>query len=303
VGIFFLFYKTRQLCKAQGANPGDGTSFSSISQTENMRTRVLIGCFFLLSCGTEPTATETAVTTQSTTNDSAKPAVALTAADTNSSFAMDSDDEALAVKPTKKPTGIYRFLLPVDGGQKILHTVAFYPGSYRLQEEYSGKRDSIVVTKGTWAPSQGFIWLYKDQILRGRYTWKGDTLQYYSPRTKKTFSMNKLTPVIADKLWQTKKDQGDVVYGVGNEPFWSIDLTDKDSLVLNMPNWTAPLRLKIGGVSAAKDSTVYTAASDSVKVVLYPLFCSDGMSNFLYSKKVKLVYRGQTLNGCGEELQ
>jgi uncharacterized membrane protein len=55
--------------------------------------------------------------------------------------------------------------------------------------------------------------------------------------------------------------------------------------------------------SASADSTVYTADNDSLLVTVYPLFCSDGMSDFLYTQKIKLVYKGQTYTGCGERLR
>jgi uncharacterized membrane protein len=266
-----------------------------------MRSWLLYGCFLLLSCGPEP---ERVTVTTQTSNTASAPAHTEIATDINSNVSPDTSIATVAPIPRiKKPTGIYRFLLPYEGGDKILHTVAFYPDSYRLQEEYPGKKDSIVVTEGTWAPSEGYIWLYKDQIVRGRYTWKGDTLQYYSPQMKKAFSMEKLSPAVANAVWQTKKKAGTQLYGVGNEPFWSVELTGNDSLVLNMPDWTAPLSLKLAATTPAKDSTVYTAGNDSLSVTVYPFFCNDGMSDFLYTRRVKVVYHGQTYRGCGEVLR
>lgn len=243
------------------------------------------------------------MTTQ-TSNTASAPVHPEIAADTDSNVSPDTPAETVPpLPPTKKPAGIYRFLLPYEGGSKILHTVSFSPANYRLQEEYPGKKDSVVITEGTWAPSEGFIWLYKDQIVRGRYTWKGDTLQYYSPRLKKRFSMETLSPVVVNEIWQAKKKEGTQLYGVGNEPFWSVEVTGKDSVVLNMPEWTAPLSLKLAAAAPAKDSTVYTAENDSLSVTVYPLFCNDGMSDFLYTRRVKVVYRGQTYRGCGEVLR
>lgn len=268
-----------------------------------MRGTLIYGCIFLLSCGTKPEETETKVAVQTTDSVPLAPAVQVTAADTDTSFAKAVQTEESPVAPSlKSPSGIYRFMLPYEDG-KILHTIAFYPGTFRLQEEYPGRKDSTVITEGTWAPSEGFIWIYKDQIARGRYKWNGDTLQYYSPRLKRLFSMQELTPVTVNKSWQQNKATGNLLHGVGNEPFWSIDVTKTDSLVLNMPDWNAPLRVKINEVNAAKDSTVFAAATDSLKLTVYPAFCSDGMSDFLYTQKLKLVYKGQTYKGCGELLR
>jgi uncharacterized membrane protein len=301
VGIFFFHSPTSTWFSALWLLCRNGISFSSLAETEYMRLWVIFVCFFLLSCGSEPK--EVSVTTQ-TKEITTAPSTQIIAADTDNSFAKDTTTDIVpVVRPTKKPSGIYRFLSPYEGSQKILHTIAFYPGTYRLQEEYPGKKDSIVVTEGTWAPSEGVIWLYKDQIVRGRYTWKGDTLQYYSPRLKKNFSMAKLSPVTANKIWQTKKGGGTLLYGVGNEPFWSVEVNNQDSIVLNMPDWNTPLRVKMTATDIARDSTVYAAPNDSLHITVYPFFCNDGMSDFLYTRKVKMTYKGQTYKGCGEVLR
>lgn len=265
-----------------------------------MRSGIFLLCFLYFSCGTVPEKKDSAVTF--VTDTVAPPSPVITTADTDVNFARDTAVVKPVVrKPVKKPSGTYQFLLPAEDGKKILHTVAFYPGTFRLQEEYS--RDSIVITEGTWAPSRDFIWLYKDQVVWGRYTWKGDTLQYFSPEQKKTYAMYPLTPARDNAVWQTKRKEGQQLYGVGTEPFWSVEITKNDSIIVNMPDWKAPLRVKITEASATDDSAVFRAGSDSVRLVVHSYFCSDGMSDFLYTKRLELVYRGQTYRGCGEFLR
>jgi uncharacterized membrane protein len=267
-----------------------------------MRVWVIYGCLVLLSCGAEP---KESATTSRTTDTTITTTAAEIPSETDLSFAKDDTpaEEPQAPPPTKRPSGVYRFLLPEEGGQKILHTVSFSSGTFRLQEEYGEKWDSVVVTEGTWAPSRDFIWLYKDQVVRGRYTWNGDTLQYYSPRLKKTFPMEKLSPVRTRDVWQQKRAEGALLFAVGNEPFWSAEITRDDTLLVSMPDWNEPLRVKITAANTSSDSTVYTTTSDSLQVTLYPRFCNDGMSDFLYTKRVKLVYKGQTYQGCGERFR
>lgn len=267
-----------------------------------MRTWVIISCFVLLACNSKPEKavdTDTPAETVAVVTDTE-----VVETDTDTSLALDSEIKAApAVYATKNPSGIYQFIMPYQGTKKILHTIAFYEGTYRLQEEYLDRNDSVSITEGTWAPSTGYIWLYKDQIVRGRYTWKGDTLQYYSPQLKKTFSMTKPDRATVNPVWQTKRGQGTYLYGVGNEPFWSVELTNSDSIVLNRPEWTQPLRAKLTTTSLARDSSIYTSMNDSLQVIVFPVFCSDGMSDFLYTQKVKVIYKGQTYQGCGEILQ
>jgi hypothetical protein len=104
------------------------------------------------------------------------------------------------IKKVNPPNGIYRTVLPMNGTME--QTVAFNKDfTYQLQEKYNNnKTDSIVITEGTWAPSDGAIWLYKDQVMRGRYNWKGEDLQYFSPLYKKYFSMHSLHDVMDDQL-------------------------------------------------------------------------------------------------------
>ena len=270
-----------------------------------MRSWVIYGCVLLFSCGTEPKETAVSNPSTDTVITPASLDTPTSRADTNLSFAKEDvlAEEPAPLPPMKRPSGVYRFLLPEEGGQKILHTVSFLPGTFRLQEEYGDKRDSVVVTNGTWSPSRDFIWLYRDQVVRGRYTWQGDTLQYYSPRLKKSFPMEKLTSIRTREVWQQKKEEGAVLYAVGNEPFWSAEITTGDTLVVNMPDWNAPLRVKVQVDNTAADSTVYTAINDSLQVAVFPFYCSDGMSDFLYTQRVKMIYKGQAYKGCGEKFR
>jgi uncharacterized membrane protein len=203
-------------------------------------------------------------------------------------------------KKVKLPSGIYQTILPLKNKQE--QTVEFNKDlTYRLEEKYfTGKKDSIVITEGTWTPSDGFIWLYKDQVVRGRYKWKGDTLQYFSPLVKKSFSMNHLTDAIQNAAWRNKAKQGVVVFGVGNEPFWNIELNSKDSLSFSLAEWSHPLQMKVDSSFTDNENLAYTAHHDSVqiRVTVFPHFCSDGMSDFIYRHKVKVQYNQQVYNGC-----
>ena len=204
-------------------------------------------------------------------------------------------------QPVKAPSGIYRGTLPVNG--KVEQTIAFYKNrTFRLQEAYEG-RDSVVITEGTWTPSDGFIWLYKDQVAYGRYRWKGDTLMYYSPFLKKNFSMAQMKEAADHPAWVEKRKEGVLLFGVGNEPFWSIELK-KDSLSFQLSDWDKPLRLKLGTIHHSGDSSSFEAASDSanIQLIVYPYFCSDGMSDFIYRNRIRVNYNGQAYRGCGMEM-
>jgi uncharacterized membrane protein len=261
-----------------------------------MKLWFLYGCFFLIACSNNEKKITATDSLRSPT-----PVIA----NTDTTFIINNDTGSAivpAISPIKLPSGIYQFLLPYNKQSKVEHTISFAATTYRLQERYRiGKRDSVILTQGTWAPSNGYIWLYREQIVSGRYTWKGDTLQYYSPTYKKNFSMQKLTPALNNAVLRTKKNGGAIFYGVGTEPFWSVELTSNDTLSFSLPEWAHPLKMKMGAVQKIKHSIIYSAQADSLslRVVVLPYFCSDGMSDFIYSNKIEVQYNGTTYSGCG----
>jgi len=218
------------------------------------------------------------------------------------SMGMDAPIKAKADQ-LKSPVGIYRVVFPLEDSMKIEQTVKFYNNkTYQLQERYPGsKKDSMVTIQGTFLPSNGYIWLYQEQVARGRYKWKGDTLQYYDPSYKKSYSMVKLQDVLERDIWQEKKAQGLVLYGVGNEPFWSLEVNSNDTISFRLADWEQALKLKRKETLSSKDTTVYLAQNDSaqIKLMVLPYFCSDGMSDFTYQNKILVKYNNQTYSGCG----
>jgi uncharacterized membrane protein len=204
-------------------------------------------------------------------------------------------------KKIKNPSGIYQAVIPFHG--KIEQTVAFYNDqTFQLQEKYmSGKKDSIVLTQGNWSPSDDYIWLYKDQVVRGRYKWSGDVLQYFNPALKKTFAMQPLKDVLENNVWRNKKNEGIAVYGIGNEPFWNIEVKKQDSISFLLSEWAEPVTMKISSSNSSPDSTSYIASNDStqLKLTVFPYFCSDGMSDYVYRNKLRVEYKKQVFSGCG----
>lgn len=206
------------------------------------------------------------------------------------------------IQKIKNPGGIYRVVLNLNENEKIEQTIVFNSDfSFHLQEKYPGaKKDSIAITDGDWTPSDGYIWLYKDQVVRGRYKWKGNTLQYYSPALRKSFSMQHLQDAFENIAWHNKGLEGALIFGVGNEPFWSVELNKKDTVSFLLPEWEHPLRLKFHSSFNTKDSIGYTAQNDSTQLLItvFPYFCSDGMSDFTYRNKIRVQYNQQVYTGC-----
>ncbi len=223
---------------------------------------------------------------------------------TNDSNAANQDDTSpLPIPPVrviKRPYGIYQGVLHVNG--KMQQTIAFYPDyTFQLQETYPVKKeDSVVRTSGNWSPSDGYIWLYKDQVVRGRYKWKGDTLQYVTPAMRKSFSLNHMSDAMDNETWKAKKKEGMELFGTGTEPFWSVAY-QQDSISFQLADWTQPLHIKLSKTLRTSDSVAYYADNDSthLSVTVFPYFCNDGMSDFVYSNRVRILYNNQVYKGCG----
>ncbi|HEU4633973.1 MAG TPA: hypothetical protein VFS22_08315 [Flavisolibacter sp.] len=204
------------------------------------------------------------------------------------------------VKPVKEPSGIYQTVLPFNDSARMEQIVQFHKNhTYRLQEKF--RKDSIVVTEGSWTPSDGFIWLYKEQLAYGRYKWKGGVLNYFDPKYNKTYVMQKLPDIRDNRAWQNKKAEGIVLFGIGNEPFWSVEFNNKDTISFLLSEWKTPVKLKIAETKRAQDSTIYLAQNDSaqVRLISLPYFCNDGMSDHVYPNKIVVQYNKQTYRGCG----
>jgi uncharacterized membrane protein len=220
--------------------------------------------------------------------------------DTNLARKMPEAPSLPTIAKIREPKGVYHVVLDVNG--KMEQTVAFNSDySYRMQERYLDKGDSVVITEGNWNPSNGYIWLYKDQVVRGRYKWQGETLQYFNPESKKSYPMHALTDVMSNAVWVEKGKMGFQFYGIGNEPFWSVELNKRDSLKFFLADKEHPVEMKIQTVKRSGDSTTYFATNDSaiLRMTLLPFFCSDGMSDFVYRNQVLIHYKREIYRGCG----
>lgn len=219
-------------------------------------------------------------------------------ADTLLPVSKEDTTITLQTPPVKKPYGTYRFYSTIDS-MRMEHTIKFLTNqTYRLEEKYHN--DSIVSTTGTWAISNGSIWTYRQQLLRGRYQWKNNVLQYTSP--EKSYPLTRIPEITENKVWTEKRKQGISFFGIGNEPFWNIEIGPSDSIQFRMAEWNKPVKFRITGKTNTSDSVFFSGATkDSILITLtiLPYFCNDGMSDFIYPKKIRVNYNQQEFSGCG----
>ena len=254
-----------------------------------MRYLVLLFSIYTIGCNNEAAA-------PSPTKDSAQP----DGTELNDTALRTSIDTNTIID-TKVPVGFYRAILPCEGCGGIEHTIHFLSNkTYKLEETKLGKAPQTSVTFGSFNPSSGTIWAYKGQVVKARYTWKADTLHYLLPDNRQ-IAMQKLTAATDNDAWRRKGKEGLAFYGVGNEPFWNLEIGKRNTIAFHQSEWTQPLRFTNISTLRQGDSILYTAASDSaaLKVTVYNRFCSDGMSDFIYTHNLKVVFNGKTFTGCG----
>jgi len=204
-------------------------------------------------------------------------------------------------KNTKTPNGIYQVMLPCTDCKGIEHTVSFNPDlTYRMEENKWGKKSSVTKVEGLWRATEGKVFLYKNDTVKARYTWQNDTLLYLKPDGY-TIALRKISPATDNPTWQKKGQAGAEFYGVGTEPFWNVEVDEQQSILFHLAEWPKPLQFKAVKPTFSSDSTVYNTSSDSatLRIIILNTFCSDGMSDYIYTNKVTVMYKGQIYTGCG----
>lgn len=190
--------------------------------------------------------------------------------------------------------GIYQVSLP---GTE--HTVAFYASkAFRVQEKKRSGQPGLTLTEGTWSVSNGNISLYKENVMVGRYRLQGDTLLLL--QGNKEHRLQKLTSAYDNEHWRKKKLAGVEFFGLGNEPFWNVEIDEEKAIAFHLADWGSPVAFKPSRPVVAGDSTVYQTANDSarLRIVIYKTFCSDGMSDFTYDHTVHVQYNNRLYQGC-----
>lgn len=211
---------------------------------------------------------------------------------------QNDSSQSFINKPS--PNGIYQAMLPCADCKSLLHTIAFYPNNtFRLEEENWGKIPATVKTSGNWTMTGNTISLYKDQLAVSQYRLKNDSI--FFKQGSKEYFLNKLAAASENEAWRNKKGEGIEFFGVGNEPFWNIEIDEQDKIAFQLADWGRAIAFPPATPVSAGDSVLYKTSNDSglLHVIVYNQFCNDGMSDFIYNNKVKVIYKAKEYTGCG----
>lgn len=102
--------------------------------------------------------------------------------------------------------------------------------------------------------------------------------------------------------WKDQLDQGADFMAKGNEPFWSLELSEEKGMRFKTPDGTevrtppvSPQRL----MDVAASSYRYQEQDKALTVIIYDQECRDDMSGEKFSKKVEVIINEQRYTGCG----
>ena len=179
--------------------------------------------------------------------------------------------------------------------------------TYRLEETYHKKVDSLNITNGTWKTNNGKIVLTAGDEILNSYLPEGEKLWQLDYRG------NRISGNLGDRYMLTRQQQANNSHlkekadaGIdfvanGNEPFWSLEIDKGKIFIFNRPGLESPDSIAYAEPVMTNGIREYhvESAAKMLDVKISPRFCSDGMSDFIYEYKVELQYNKKQYSGCG----
>lgn len=199
------------------------------------------------------------------------------------------------------PLGAYQGMYPCKGCEGIQQTILFMADKkYRLEELTWGKSSVPKKTEGIWERKNGMIWMYQPGRPPLKFFLRKDSLFTDSLQ----YALVKRELATLNPSWKQKQAEGVDFIAVGNEPFWSLEIDNEKMILFKMADWKKPVIVPVEKPVVSKDSTHYTLKTEGslLRITVYPQFCSDGMSDFLYQYKVAVGFKGSVYKGCGVKL-
>lgn len=196
------------------------------------------------------------------------------------------------------PNGAYQGMYPCKGCEGIQQTILFTQDKkYKLEELAWGKSSVPKKTEGIWERKSGMIWMYQTGRAPMKFFLRKDSLFTDSLQ----YALVKRDLATINPSWKQKENEGIDFIGMGNEPFWRLEIDNEKMILFKLADWKKPVIVPVEKPSITKDSTLYNLSSEGniLHIIVYPQFCSDGMSDFLYQYKVAVNFKGNTYKGCG----
>jgi uncharacterized membrane protein len=207
------------------------------------------------------------------------------------------------------PSGFYQGMLPCKNCEGIQRTILFSDDDHFKMEELNwGKGTLANKTEGSWEKADGkFILSVNDKVI-SKYRLAKDSLiniENYGTRIpdslSRQYALFKKNTAPVNRSWEKRKSEGVDIIGIGNDPFWSVEIDNEKFILFKLTKSEKPVIVPIEKPVITKDSTVYTVVTEggsTLKISVSSNFCNDGISDHLYEYKMTVWYKGQMYKGC-----
>lgn len=225
----------------------------------------------------------------------------------NNDTIIVTDSLQISATDDSLPLGAYQGIFPCKDCDGVQQTILFNADkTFKEEQMIWSKNESPKISEGHWQIKNGRIELIQKNKPVISFIKKKDTLLTVAINrilisNSSNYMLTKRNLAIANPIWGKKKLEGIDFAAIGNEPFWSLDIDFEKSISFKLADWKKPVIKGIEKPIINKDSTIYKFKSDTTvwAIIIYPQFCNDGMSDYLYQYKVNVKYNGILYKGCG----
>lgn len=183
---------------------------------------------------------------------------------------------------------------------------------FREVNRYIDKEDGPFTTYGTWETSADSLILNSDGDNHKTYLIENDTLRLLDQsdnRIEGDLSENYLL-TYSDMENQIRKrhdefrNQGFIFIAAGNEPFWSVRVTDKDYIIYETPEMRKSGSLVQSDFDdSSTELNAEFGSGETLELSITDEYCRDSMSGFLFTHTETLQFDdGDEQRGCGRFL-
>ncbi|HVZ97446.1 MAG TPA: copper resistance protein NlpE N-terminal domain-containing protein [Chitinophagaceae bacterium] len=208
------------------------------------------------------------------------------------------------------PSGVYQGVFPCKDCEGIQQTILFSGNkTYREEQMIWSGNHLPKVSRGSWSLKNGKIVLTQNNRPAIDFIKKGDTIVAVNIDGIPISNSSKYTLIKRalagnNPVWEKKQQQGIDFSAVGHDPFWNLDIYYGKTISFKLAEWNKPVIAQFVKPVVNPDSTIYKIKGDTLqwRIIVFPLFCSDGVSSNLYPYKVHVQYKGVWYKGCGLQL-
>lgn len=205
------------------------------------------------------------------------------------------------------PLGAYQGMFPCKDCEGIQQTILFNTDkTFKEEQMIWSKNESPKKSEGLWQRKNNKIELTQNNKQVIDLIKKGDTLltikiDGIAVNNSSKYILIKRNLARNNPAWDKKRLEGVDFAGIGNEPFWNLEIDYQKSILFKLADWKNPVIAGIEKPVINRDSTIYKLKTDTIKwsITIFPRFCNDGMTDYLYQYKVNIKYSGILYKGCG----